>query len=95
MDSLDWSVDPCVDFYNFSCNKWLSDHDIPPRLHSLTQFIKLEQDNNAFLQQKLQDKDTIKKYENVSWRISQITPVLLLGLSSRNYSMLYQLVQSY
>jgi len=27
---LDRAVDPCVDFYTFSCGKWLEKNPIPP-----------------------------------------------------------------
>ena len=66
-DSLDWSVDPCNDFYNFSCNKWLSEHDIPSSQRGIDQYGRVAQDNYEFLMKKLQNKDIIKKYENVSW----------------------------
>ncbi len=29
------SVDPCVDFYSFTCGKWLNDNPLPPGYHRL------------------------------------------------------------
>lgn len=77
MDSLDWSVDPCVDFYNFSCNKWLSEHDIPSGRVMISQRSKMGQDNYDFFRQKIQDKDILRKYENVSCWVKKITPQLI------------------
>ena len=64
MDSLDWNIDPCDDFYSFSCNKWIAEHNTSASQPD--QFKEVGQGSFDFLSQKLQEKETIKKYEKVS-----------------------------
>jgi putative endopeptidase len=46
---LDRSVDPCVDFYTFSCGKWLEKNPIPPDQTRWAVYAKLHQENLRFL----------------------------------------------
>lgn len=43
--SIDQSVDPCDDFYAFSCNKWIKNNPIPDGKSMWGTFGKLEQSN--------------------------------------------------
>ncbi|HTK95733.1 MAG TPA: hypothetical protein VL382_08845, partial [Terriglobales bacterium] len=47
--AMDRSVDPCVDFYHYSCGGWQKKNPIPPDQTSWSVYGKLYQDNLAFL----------------------------------------------
>ncbi|GAC1357427.1 MAG: M13 family metallopeptidase [Acidobacteriaceae bacterium] len=47
--SLDRSVDPCTDFYKFSCGGWQTKNPIPPDQAAWSVYAKLANDNQQFL----------------------------------------------
>jgi putative endopeptidase len=49
VNSLDKSVDPCVDFYQYSCGGWKKKNPIPPDETSWSVYGKLDLDNLNFL----------------------------------------------
>jgi len=49
LTSMDKSVDPCVDFYHYSCGGWQKKNPIPPDQTSWSVYGKLYEDNLNFL----------------------------------------------
>src|SRR6476660_2295428 len=47
--SMDRSVDPCVNFYRYSCGGWIKKNPIPPDQPRWNVYMKLHQDNQMFL----------------------------------------------
>src|SRR5215471_15321045 len=49
LTSMDRSVDPCVDFYRYSCGGWIKKNPIPPDQARWNVYSKLDEDNLRFL----------------------------------------------
>lgn len=49
VSSMDTSVDPCVDFYTYSCGGWMKKNPIPPDQSSWSIYGKLQDENRAQL----------------------------------------------
>jgi endothelin-converting enzyme/putative endopeptidase len=49
LTDMDRSVDPCVDFYKFSCGGWMKNNPIPADQASWSVYAKLANDNQQFL----------------------------------------------
>jgi putative endopeptidase len=47
--SMDRSVDPCVDFFVYSCGKWIKNNPIPPDQASWDVYSKMEDENRGRL----------------------------------------------
>src|SRR5262249_48087045 len=47
--SMDRSIDPCVDFYHYSCGGWQKKNPIPADQTSWSVYAKLYEDNLNFL----------------------------------------------
>jgi putative endopeptidase len=66
--SMDTSVDPCADFFAYSCGAWIKKNPIPPDQTSWSVYSKLEDDNKAILREILEgaatlatDRDAVKQ----------------------------------
>jgi predicted metalloendopeptidase len=65
---MDTSVDPCADFFAYSCGGWIKKNPIPPDQSSWSVYSKLEDDNKAILREILErattpatDRDAVKQ----------------------------------
>jgi putative endopeptidase len=53
--SMDKAIDPCTDFYQFSCGGWIAKNPIPPDQASWSVYGKLTEENNQYLWGILED----------------------------------------
>ena len=49
VSSMDRSVDPCTNFYQYSCSTWIKNNPIPPDQARWDVYAKLQQENQRFL----------------------------------------------
>jgi endothelin-converting enzyme/putative endopeptidase len=55
VSAMDRTVDPCVDFYSYSCGGWVKNNPIPPDQASWGTYGKLEDENRAQLRTILEE----------------------------------------
>ncbi len=67
--AMDRSVDPCVDFYTYSCGGWQKKNPIPPDQTSWSVYGKLYQDNLQYLRGLLEEAATAKDREPATQKI--------------------------
>jgi len=64
--SMDKSVDPCVDFYHYSCGGWQKNNPIPADQTSWDVYAKLYEDNLNFLRDVLEQAAAIKNPQDAA-----------------------------
>jgi endothelin-converting enzyme/putative endopeptidase len=64
VDSMDRSIDPCVDLYHYSCGGWQKKNPIPPDQTSWSVYGKLYVDNLNFLRTILEQASSSSKLRN-------------------------------
>ncbi len=67
--SMERSVDPCVDFYKYSCGGWEKNNPIPPDQTSWSVYGKLYEDNLKYLRSILEEASMAKDRDAVSQKI--------------------------
>ncbi len=66
---MDRTVDPCVDFYQYSCGGWQKHNPIPPDQTSWSVYGKLYVDNLGYLKELLQDAAAQKDRDPATQKI--------------------------
>jgi endothelin-converting enzyme/putative endopeptidase len=69
LTNLDRSVDPCVNFYKFSCGGWEKNNPIPPDQTSWSVYAKLSDENTQFLWGILKEDAVLKDRTPVQQKI--------------------------
>ena len=62
---MDSTVDPCADFYTYSCGGWIKKNPIPPDQASWGTYGKLEDENRAQLRTILEEAAKANGARNV------------------------------
>src|SRR5579863_5643433 len=64
--SMDQSIDPCVDFFQYSCGGWIKRNPIPPDQSSWDTYSKMQDENRSSLRGILEEAAATADASNVS-----------------------------
>ena len=65
VSAMDRTVDPCVDFYAYSCGGWIKNNPIPPDQSSWDTYRKLQDENRAQLRTILEEAANVSTTRDV------------------------------
>ncbi len=65
VSAMDRTVDPCVDFYTYSCGGWIKNNPIPPDQSSWDTYRKLQDENRAQLRTILEEAANVSTTRDV------------------------------
>jgi endothelin-converting enzyme/putative endopeptidase len=69
VNSMDRTVDPCVDFYQYSCGGWQKNNPIPPDQTSWDVYSKLYEENLGYLRSILEQAAAAKQRDAVTQKV--------------------------
>jgi len=61
LSKMDLNVDPCEDFYQFSCGSWLRENEIPKSEARISTFLEMEDNNQEILHKVLEGDYPVDK----------------------------------
>ena len=69
LTAIDKTIDPCVDFYQYSCGNWMKNHPIPADKTRWGRFNELDEHNLYVLRELLEQAQTPGKHSAIQQKV--------------------------